>query len=76
MSFVICKCDNGKDSCTFVTRMETYMQSRNCHKTGIIDAGHWIKGTKPKVSGSVMRRFVGMTACFIVSGLMHELVYW
>ncbi|KAL3155611.1 hypothetical protein ABBQ38_010865 [Trebouxia sp. C0009 RCD-2024] len=51
----------------------------NCLRGPIYDPiyeGQWVKGSKPQVSGSLTRRFVGMSACFLVSGLMHELVYW
>ena len=42
----------------------------------VVAAGQWVKGSKPSLSGSVTRRFVGMSACFTMSALMHELVYW
>lgn len=39
-------------------------------------AGRWVKTSKPHNGGSRRRRFLGMAACFVVSGLMHELIYW
>ncbi|DBB11347.1 TPA: hypothetical protein ACH3X3_006771 [Trebouxia sp. C0006] len=51
----------------------------NCLRGPVYDPiyeGQWVNTHKPHKGGSLMRRFLGMSACFVVSGLMHELIYW
>ena len=39
-------------------------------------AGRLVRSNRAANAYSPLRRAVGLCACFIVSGLVHELIYW
>ncbi len=39
-------------------------------------AGQFVKSKTEVQHTNILRRWAGACACFLVSGLMHEVIYW
>ena len=42
----------------------------------LLAAGRLVRSSRAVNAYSPFRRAVGLCACFIVSGVVHELIYW